>query len=432
MRAHVLGVEPPDPAGADDGDARRRHHGASVTLLRWAGRSGSRPFACASTDAKSWPGSTERSGESSGSGAAGVLQHVGGALDPVGCAAARDDHGRRLARARDGRLHRGQHRVVGGDRPDREELVERGDRPVREVGRGQRLGRDAAGLLQLERDLAGGRELDAAADHDHPADVGERLGEPPHLAREAGQRLLGLVGDDAQRVGDLGAAAARVRGEQRDRGQLVRVALGRRDPPLLARVQRHDHLADLRERRALVVRERDRERAVAPRVLGVGDHVGRAARLREGEHGRVAERELGAVVDRERDRVAHRAPPGREAEGVDGVRGGVVGRAVRDEAHEPRPLGRAAGRPRPARTRPRAARAAPPAARGSRASATAPAHPVSRESSPGTARSARARARRRGRRGTPSPCAARSAASRPARRGRGPRPRSRTSRRPAR
>ena len=88
--------------------------------------------------------------------------------------------------AEGGLLHGGERRVGRGDRPDGEEGVERGHRPVREVGRGQRLGRDAAGLEQLQRDLARGRELDAAADHEHAAGVRERHRERVGIAGEPG------------------------------------------------------------------------------------------------------------------------------------------------------------------------------------------------------------------------------------------------------
>ena len=96
-----------------------------------------------------------------------------------------------------------QRPVVRGDRPDGEERVERRDRPVREVGRRQRLGRDAAGLEQLERDLARGRELDAAADHEHPARVRERQRELSRVERSRpGIAASMQVGRVADAVGD--------------------------------------------------------------------------------------------------------------------------------------------------------------------------------------------------------------------------------------
>ena len=67
----------------------------------------------------------------------------------------------------------------GGSRPARRSprpgRARRARRPARgRIGGRHRLRGDPAGLEQLERDLAGGRELDAAADHEHPPDEGER------------------------------------------------------------------------------------------------------------------------------------------------------------------------------------------------------------------------------------------------------------------
>ena len=73
--------------------------------------------------------------------------------------------------------------------------VERGDRAVSEVGRGQRLGGDLAGLEQLQRDLARGRELGPAADHEHPADRRERDGDRRDRPLEQRDLALLLLGD---------------------------------------------------------------------------------------------------------------------------------------------------------------------------------------------------------------------------------------------
>ena len=83
---------------------------------------------------------------------------------------------RRPCRTRPGaRLGDGSQRAVAcRDDPHWKERVERGHRPVREVGCRQRLGRDPAGLRQLERDLACRRELDPAPDDEHAADERER------------------------------------------------------------------------------------------------------------------------------------------------------------------------------------------------------------------------------------------------------------------
>ena len=81
---------------------------------------------------------------------------------------------------------------------------------MREPGRGEGLRRDAAGLEQLQRDLAGGRELDPAADREHPPDRGERQRDRACLPLERRQRLLEQIGGRADPVGDLGAPAGGV------------------------------------------------------------------------------------------------------------------------------------------------------------------------------------------------------------------------------
>ena len=145
-----------------------------MTFVRPTGWSESRPFAEASAPAKSWPGTTERSGDRSGDGAAGTGRRYA-APSISECALPLATSVAPASRARLGGFDdRWQGLVPRGDRPDGEQRIECGDRAVREVGRGQWLGGDAAGLGQLERDLARGGELDSAADHVHAANVCER------------------------------------------------------------------------------------------------------------------------------------------------------------------------------------------------------------------------------------------------------------------
>ena len=173
-----------------------------MILLRPVGRSGSSPFACASAQAKSCPGTTERSGESSVTAGLGTGTEKAAPAISRGGRPARDERRARGASACSRLAHGGQALVVGADRPDREEPVERRQRAVDEIRGRQRLGRDATRLEQLQRDLARGRELGAAADHEHPADEGERdrdLRQPPLERR---QRVVQLRGDGADAVGD--------------------------------------------------------------------------------------------------------------------------------------------------------------------------------------------------------------------------------------
>ena len=70
--------------------------------------------------------------------------------------------------------------------------------PVREVRRGERLGRDAAGLQELQRDLSRGRELGSAADDEHAPGIRERKRDvrDPRLDRADERRHC--LGDRAQ------------------------------------------------------------------------------------------------------------------------------------------------------------------------------------------------------------------------------------------
>ena len=162
----------------DTAGRRCQGHGTSVTFASPAGRSGSRPFARARAEAKSWPGTTESERLEQGQRSPGR----GSRRSRRGTARARRAGRRSSARPRRRRARHGfddrrQPRVVVGDRPEREVLVERRDRAVGEIGRGQRRRRDPAGLEQLQRGLAGGREGGAAADDEHPLDVRELGGE---------------------------------------------------------------------------------------------------------------------------------------------------------------------------------------------------------------------------------------------------------------
>src|SRR5581483_4387909 len=138
--------------------------------------------------------------------------------------------------------------------------VERGDRAVREVRGGQRLRRDLAGLEQLQGDLAGRGELGTAADHEHPADRGERNGDRRDRPLEQGQVPLEQVGDLGKAVCELLAPAGQVARQEGERGELVEVRLRRRRGPLGPGRQRQQRLRLASEIGLRIVRDGDRER----------------------------------------------------------------------------------------------------------------------------------------------------------------------------
>src|SRR3954451_11371943 len=106
---------------------------------------------------------------------------------------------------------------------------------MREVGGGQRPRSRLARLEELERDLAGGRELWPAPDDKHAADERERRAELARARLEPRQRALELPRDGADPGGDPCAATAAMSCEQRERGDLVGVRLRGSDRALLAR-----------------------------------------------------------------------------------------------------------------------------------------------------------------------------------------------------
>jgi pimeloyl-ACP methyl ester carboxylesterase len=174
-------------------------------------------------------------------------EDVVGAGNAVGRVAARDERGARLADACRGLDDRRQRQVVGRDGPNGEQPVEGGDRAVREVGRGQRLRSDLAGLEELQRDLARRAELDAAADHEHPSGKreGARDGHDPLL--EIRDRLCDLRGGRAQAVRHRAALTRGVTCQQGEGGDLVQVRLRGRDGPLHARSEGQYRLRLARE-----------------------------------------------------------------------------------------------------------------------------------------------------------------------------------------
>ena len=144
-----------------------------------------------------------------------------------------------------------------------------------EVGRRERLGGDPTRLLQLERDLARGGELEASPHDEHAADEGERVRRGGDGSGQPRNDAGHLVGDPLEPRHDAVPPTRGAAGEQRQRGQLVDVGLRRRDGVLRPGLQRQDEVGGLAELRCRRVRERDRERAALPGLDDVLDDVRR-------------------------------------------------------------------------------------------------------------------------------------------------------------
>ncbi len=116
-----------------------------------------------------------------------------------------------------------------------------------EVGRRERLGGDPTRLLQLERDLARGGELEASTHDEHAADERERVGRCRDGSGQPRNGAGHLVGDPLEPRYDAVPPTCGAAGEQRQRGQLVDVGLGRRHCVLRPGLQRQDEVGGLAE-----------------------------------------------------------------------------------------------------------------------------------------------------------------------------------------
>ena len=139
------------------------------------------------------------------------------------------------------------------------------------VGRRVRVGEDARHLLELERPLARGRVLEPPP-QDH---AGGRRREP---AGELDDRRLEVEGP-GERTGQprepgIRIVAAQRLGQKRHDHELGDVGLGRRDRQLRPGLQGNDDVGDVGQRRLRVVRDRERQRALAARIVEHGDDVG--------------------------------------------------------------------------------------------------------------------------------------------------------------
>ena len=214
-------------------------------------------------------------------GRLGHRQRVRGVLDLGRCVST--GHDRRACRSHSGTRfeHGGEGVIARRDRPHGKERIERGDRAMDQVGRRERLGGDPTRLLQLERDLARGGELEASTHDEHAADEGERVRRGRDGSGQPRNDAGHLVGDPLEPRRDAVPPTRGAAGEQRQPGQLVDVGLRRRHCVLRACLQRQDEVGGLAELGRRRVRERDRQRATLPGLDDVLDDVGRLPRLRE-------------------------------------------------------------------------------------------------------------------------------------------------------
>ena len=149
--------------------------------------------------------------------------------------------------------------------PDRERKLAEGggDRAVGQVGRGQRGGGDAAGLEQLQRDLARRRERRPASDDEHPLDAREleRDWREASSARRSGSQSRSVTAVARSAAGVGLTVAGDVGCEQAERRHLSAVGLRGSNRQLFARENRNREVGGGGQRRGEVVRDREGERA---------------------------------------------------------------------------------------------------------------------------------------------------------------------------
>ena len=220
-------------------------------------------------------------------------------------------------------------RAGGGDGEDRHLGVDRGERAVAEVGRGEAVGEDAARLLDLQRRLE-------CRPVEHPTSGHHE----PLRARQALRGLLRRLGvgerrrHDIRQRAELDVAvggrteAAREHGE---RDHLCRDGLRRGHRALGPHPEIEDGVCARCELALRVVGDRDRARAGAAQLAQRRDDLGRAPRLADPDGEVSAQVELGAVErEHARRREAQRPPSGRLDE-IAAVCGRMVGGPARGD-----------------------------------------------------------------------------------------------------
>ena len=173
------------------------------------------------------------------------------------------------------------------------------DGPVLEVRHRPSAREHVARLAELQRDLLGGREVEAAAEHD---------GTRARQRRDQGldRRFPLERAGDSLRHGLEPGLERRVRADRlRDEGQGQQargVGLRGWDADLRTRLQRQHEIGGICELGSRVVRDREREHALAPCFFEHRDHVRRLTRLRDADHALAVEAWWTSVVGEQRRR----------------------------------------------------------------------------------------------------------------------------------
>jgi len=157
---------------------------------------------------------------------------------------------------------------------------------VQEVGRGEAIRDDVAGLHELDGQLEGVGVGQATADDD--AAVHEAVSARPGAAPSCRVPVRpGEVGDALD--GAPVSSACQGGGQQMQQQELSRVGLGGGDGALLARMHQQHLVRDAGQLRARSVRDPERQRAALARLRHHQVDVRRLAGLRDADHQRLAQ-----------------------------------------------------------------------------------------------------------------------------------------------
>ena len=189
--------------------------------------------------------------------------------------------------------------IVLAEDEQREAGADQGHRPVPNLGGAERLGMEAASLLELERGFLRHAEAQAAADHIEAARAVQPLDQRRPVGGPGGLEPVGQCGEAGRErlVACPFAHQVELSGERGD------VRLGRRDADLGSGAERHQRVRFGREGRILDIDHRHGAGAAFLRGAHRGQDVGALARLRDAERQHVGIVGLDAIDrgDRRRD-----------------------------------------------------------------------------------------------------------------------------------
>src|SRR5947208_883143 len=234
------------------------------------------------------------------------------------------------------RLHRFEvrgHEPAAVDDERGQTLLDHRDGAVLEIRNRPRTREHVARFAELQRDLLSGRKVEAPAEHD-----GARAHQSRDEAFQLGFAIEGArdgLGRRFQRGLERRVWTHRL-GEAGRRQQAPGVGFWGWDADLGTRLQREHELRGSSKLGARIVRDRERQRALAPCLLDDRDHVRRFTRLRDADHRLAIQTRRARVVGEQGGRGKRDEVLVAHAEEVFCVQRRVVRAAARGDHKPPR------------------------------------------------------------------------------------------------